>query len=243
VTGTSANRPDARRRRRARIAVGVVLALGAVAAASQGDISRIYLRDNFGVVDPDRVYRSAQPLEGFRRVIRERGVASVLNLRGGSFAEPWYADEVRIAREEGVDFYDFPMSATRRPSRRELLVLLDFFERCRYPLLIHCKSGSDRTGLASGLYRMAVRGVGPAEAIEALSLRYGHVGLLGTRHLHEPFDEYRAWLEDRRLSHSPERLREWVERGYRDGSPPTPFRPLQPGPRRELVEGRTPRPH
>ena len=66
-----------------------------------------------------------------------------------------------MARDQGLEFYDLPMSACRRPTRRELLVLLDLFEHCRYPLLIHCKSGSDRTGLASALYLMSRRGEPP----------------------------------------------------------------------------------
>ena len=55
-------------------------------------------------------------------------------------------------------YYDLPLSATRRPTRRELLQLIDLLETCSYPLLIHCKSGADRTGLASALYRLVRRG-------------------------------------------------------------------------------------
>src|SRR5262249_57216146 len=91
-------------------------------------------------------------------LIRGRRIASVLNLRGGSLADTFYQEEVRVTHALGVDFYDLPMSATRRPSRRELLLLLDLFGRCRYPLLIHCKEGSDRTGLACAPYLMASRG-------------------------------------------------------------------------------------
>jgi protein tyrosine phosphatase (PTP) superfamily phosphohydrolase (DUF442 family) len=187
--------------------------------------------NNFGVVAPGRVYRSAQPGPELRRVARDHKLASILNLRGGSFDQPWYADEVRTAREEGVDYYDFHMDANRRPTRRELLVLLDLFGHCRYPLLIHCKSGSDRTAMAAALYRMAVEGVGPAEACGAFTIRYGHVPLFGTQRLHEPFDEYRAWLDARRFAHTPERFKEWVARDYRSSDKETVIRPLRPGPR------------
>lgn len=208
-----------------------------VALAAVGFRRPLFL-GNFGVVARDRVYRAAQPEGGtLGRLIRERNLASVLNLRAGSPADPFYAEEVRVTRAHGVDFYDFPMSATRRPTRRELLVLLDLFGRCRYPLLIHCKSGSDRTGLASALYRMSGEGVRPGEAQRELTLAHGHVPIGGTARLHEPLIEYQGWLEARRLSHTPERLRRWVETDYHDPDPATAFRPLRPGPRDVLARG------
>ena len=193
---------------------------------------------NFGVVDPEKVFRSKQPTGWLEGLIRTHKLASILNLRGGSPADPFYADELRLTQNYGVDFYDFLISPTRRPTRRELLVLIDLFGRCRYPLLIHCKSGSDRTGLATGLYQMVVKGSGPAEAINALTIHYGHVGLGGTQCLQEPFEEYGAWLEAHRLAHTPERFRLWVERDYASPDPSTAFRPLLPGPR-EAVAGKT----
>ena len=60
------------------------------------------------------------------------------------------------------------MKATTRPTRSELLTLIDFFDHCQYPLLIHCKAGADRTGLASALYLMMQKDVPPQEAIRSL---------------------------------------------------------------------------
>src|SRR4051794_5957964 len=138
--------------------------------------------------------------------IEQNHLASILNLRGGSSQDHWYAAEVRATGERGIDFYDLPMSATRRPRRRELLILLDLFERCRYPLLIHCKSGSDRTGLATALYLMTRKNEPPDQALRAFALDYGHVPLFGPKHLHEPLQEYSAWLESHDLAHTPERF-------------------------------------
>lgn len=189
---------------------------------------------NFGVVEPGRVFRSAQPEAGFGRLVNERGLKSVLNLRGGSTADLWYDNEVRTTETAGVDFYDFPMSATRRPHRRELLVLIDVFGRCRYPLLIHCKSGSDRTGLASALYRLAVIGEPPEKAERALSLDYWHFPIGGPARLHDPLVEYARWLVEQRLAHTPDRFRAWVLHDYRDDDLTTSFRPLRPGPREQV---------
>jgi protein tyrosine phosphatase (PTP) superfamily phosphohydrolase (DUF442 family) len=223
-----------RRIRRRLVWLSVLLCLSVVSVYT---FRRPLFSGNFGVVDPGRVYRSAQPDRGLAELLGSKQLGSVLNLRGGSHDDPWYSQEVRLTRQFGVDFYDFPMSATRRPSRAELLVLLDLFGRCRYPLLIHCKSGSDRTALASALYLMAVKGIGPDRAGAEFSLDYGHVPLAGTQRLHEPFDEYRRWLSDAGLAHSPERFRGWVEHEYRSDPPTNVLRPLQPGPRQRLAEG------
>jgi protein tyrosine phosphatase (PTP) superfamily phosphohydrolase (DUF442 family) len=217
-----------RRRRVLRVAAVTVLAAAVTLA---GTFRNSLFHGNFGVVDRGRVYRSAQPEDNLNRLVRERRIASILNLRGGSPDDSFYANEVAVAKSQGIDFYDFPMSATQRPSRRELLVLLDLFGRCRYPLLIHCKSGSDRTGLASALYLMDRAGVAPRDALGSFSLYYGHVPLLGTRRLHEPFDEYDAWLKARNLEHTPDRLRSWVERDYRSDDSAAGILPLPEGPR------------
>ena len=211
------------------------LLAGALAAAFAVGGWLVANRPNFGVVEPGRVYRSAQPTGNLGRLMDDYGLKSVLNLRGGSDTDPWYADEVRAMRERKVDFYDLPLSATRRPTRRELLVVLDLLDRCRYPLLIHCKSGSDRTGLVSALYRLAILGEGPDRALEAFSVRYGHVGALGTERLHEPFEEYASWLKGRNLAHSPATFRRWVESDYRADDARIAYPPLAPGPRTRLA--------
>ena len=223
-----------RRRRRILTVLAILAAMAAVV------FRKPWFEGNFGVVAPGRVYRSAQPGEELAGRIHQHKIASILNLRGGSPADPFYADEVRVTKQLGVDFYDFPMLATRRPSRRELLVLLDLLGRCRYPLLIHCKSGSDRTALASALYLINEKPVGVDRALKEFSIGYGHVGLLGTEQLQRPFVEYGRWLASQHLGHTPERFRRWVERDYENDPflPATrPFLPLEPGPRPILAGG------
>jgi hypothetical protein len=192
---------------------------------------RPWFRGNLGVVDAGRVIRSAQPTSQLPAWIRKYGLRSIFNLRGGGSADWWYDAEVKAARDGGVCFYDWPLSATRRPSRRELLVLIDTLRACPYPLLIHCKSGADRTGLASALYLMMQRGVPPEQAEGAFTLEYGHVPLCGPEHLHEPLREYAAWLAARGLSHSPDRFRGWVKTEYRSPDRSDDPPPLAAGPR------------
>jgi protein tyrosine phosphatase (PTP) superfamily phosphohydrolase (DUF442 family) len=192
---------------------------------------RPWFQGNLGVVDAGRVFRSAQPTTQLTAWIRDYHLRSILNLRGGSFADWWYDAEVQVARDRGVSFYDLPLRATRRPTRRDLLTLIDTLKSCPYPLLIHCKSGADRTGLASAIYRMIHLGESPQQAELAFSLEFGHIPLGGTEHLHEPLKEYAAWLAARGLPHTPERFRDWVKNDYESVDDPAEPPPLQPGPR------------
>ncbi len=204
-------RPPVRRTVFIRRAIAAVAAIAALISFWQ------FLFDgNFGVVDPGLVYRSAQPRKNFDALIRDHQLKSVLNLRGGTEADSWYLDEIRTSRARNVAFYDLPLSAVRRPKRSQLLTLIEVLDRCEYPLLIHCKWGSDRTGLASGVYLMLKRGKPPTEAARMFSVTHGHLPFLGPESLHAPFDEYAAWLEAHHENHSPEQFRDWVAQIYQD---------------------------
>src|SRR5262249_5791622 len=68
---------------------------------------------NLGVVDPDKVIRSAQPTSVLKDWAHKYRLKSVLNLRGGGPSDPWYPQEIADARQCGVAYYDLPLNATR----------------------------------------------------------------------------------------------------------------------------------
>ncbi len=218
-------RPPRRLRRWAWFATAAVaLFLGALAV-------RPYVTLNFGVIAPGRAYRSSTPGGWTAGVIADYKLGSILNLRGGEASQSWYVREVQGARESGVDFYDLPLSGVRRPTRRELLLLIDVLAAARPPVLIHCRAGADRTGLATVVYNLTILGLPPEEAMAGFTILHGHFPILGTQRLHEPIDEYAAWLKSENLPHAPERFRRWVLRDYRADDPSVDPRPLAAGPR------------
>ncbi len=178
------------------------------------------LGGNVRVVDPGRVYRSSQLTgngyeavsarlagHGLEAVLREDHIATVLNLRGGSDRDLRYHDEVAICRLTGADHLDVPFSARHLPSPQTLEALLYAFDHARYPILIHCQAGSDRTGLASTLYVHLYQHV-PLDQAEAsqLTWRFGHIRVGPTRVMDVFFDLYREtahgmpmrqWIHDR----------------------------------------------
>jgi protein tyrosine/serine phosphatase len=77
----------------------------------------------------------------------------------------------------GLFYYSVPMSSGAPPSRATLEKLVDLYESIDEPLLIHCKTGADRTGLAAGIYHLAVLGSVTSIAKKQLDIRFLHLGL------------------------------------------------------------------
>jgi len=108
------------------------------------------------------LYRSGQPNEdGFRHLAR-LGVKTVLDLRGpGERA----ARERALVESLGMRYVNIPLSGWRRPRdadvRRILMLLADPDAR---PVLVHCRRGSERTGVVIALYRILYEGWDPERA-------------------------------------------------------------------------------
>lgn len=133
---------------------------------------------NFNTVVAGEVYRSAQlSPEQLERFTAENGIKSIINLRDDGPGSDWYADEVASAGRLHVSVFDFPMSAQAELTLAQSQALIDLMRDAPKPVLIHCKAGADRTGLAASLYLAAIKGVDPEIADDQLALRFGHVSL------------------------------------------------------------------
>ena len=158
--------------RRALLTIGVLLVACVLAAA--GTYLFIQWGGNFHTVEPQVVYRSAQLSgEDLHKVVATHGIKTVLSLRGQNKGEPWYDDEMRTVRADGIEHLDVSLSAYRDVSVEQMDEILKLIEQAPKPILIHCESGADRTGLVSALYRLS-RGQPLAQAEQELSPRYGH---------------------------------------------------------------------
>jgi uncharacterized protein (TIGR01244 family) len=156
----------------------------------------------------DRAWRAAQPLPYQLGRIKALGVRTVINLRGN--AEMPTARHERAACEKlGLAYVDFRLRSRDAPSKAELHGMRKIFETVEHPILLHCKSGADRAGLASVLYLHLVDHVPMAEAKRQLSLRYGHIRHADTGVLDVFIEQY--------LEHTatePIDFFTWVDRHY-----------------------------
>lgn len=171
---------------------------GAALLALVGHLAWIHSTGNFAVVVAGEAYRSAQVTpESIARYHRDFGIASILNLRGAHPGEDWYDAEVQASRGLDIVHADFAMSASRALSLPEAAELVALMERLPKPLLIHCRHGSDRTGLAAALYLARIAGADERTAEGALSIRYGHVAvpfLSAAWPMDQSFEALEPWL-------------------------------------------------
>lgn len=155
-------------------------------------------------------WRAAQPLPHQVRKLADRGVRTIINLRGANQSST-YAYEARACRDAGIALVDFPIRSRAAPTREEVLKARDLFASAEYPILMHCKSGADRVGLMSTLYLHTRQGVPIAEARRQLALRYGHIRQADTGILDHFFDAYVAYAE---TTDTPLSFYAWVETVY-----------------------------
>jgi protein tyrosine phosphatase (PTP) superfamily phosphohydrolase (DUF442 family) len=174
--------------------------------------------DNLHSVIPQQVYRSAQlDAPTLERVVSRYGIRSVLNLRGHCPGEAWYQAESNVLRRREVAQYDVALSSSMVPGVSEMRNLVGVLETAERPLLIHCRRGSDRTGLVCAMGLLLQEGTPPRQALGQLSWRYGHVPFGSTGRLRWVLDWYQEWLAETRQEHTPARFRDWATRVYRPG--------------------------
>lgn len=152
-----------------------------------------------------KMWRSAQPGPSAIQRLSERGIKTILNLRGERNCGS-YILEKRACLKYGVALVDMPVNSRTAPDAARVLRLNDIFKTMTYPALLHCKSGADRAGLVATLYLLLQEGRSLTEARRQLSLRYGHVKQARTGVIDYFFDEY-----ERQHAATGRSLLEWVQ--------------------------------
>jgi protein tyrosine phosphatase (PTP) superfamily phosphohydrolase (DUF442 family) len=176
---------------------------------------RVTLGPNFHTVLDGRLYRAAQPsAANLEQYVHRYGIRTVINLRGPNSGEEWFDEEEETARRLGVHLVSLNMSATDKPQEVEVRKLIDTFDQCDEPILVHCNGGSDRSGFAAACFLLMKTSAAPEEARAQLSLRYGHFSWGPAACQGQVLDQYQQWLASQNLPHSPNRFRRWAREVY-----------------------------
>ena len=152
----------------------------------------------------DELVRANQPWPFQVKAWRERGIRTIVTLRLG-------VDSHHILEQEACDRYGvklvyFIVWSREAPSREQVLGAKALFESLDYPAMMHCKSGADRVGLMSVLYKHFRQRLPVSEAMRQLDLKFGHVraGLTGV--LDYCFEKYVREVEPLGIS-----FEDWVK--------------------------------
>ncbi len=147
---------------------------------------------NFRPITDGEAYRSAQmDRDELEYYINNYHLRSILNLRGKNPDMDWYIEEVKVSSEHGIMHYDMALSASRGLTSKEVQGLKEIFNSAPRPILIHCKSGADRSGLVSAMWKVIVDKRPKAEAKKQLSILFGHIPIGSTSAMDQFFERWR----------------------------------------------------
>ena len=136
-------------------------------------LAKLFFADNFHEVVPGEFYRAGEMSTAkLRETIDRYGLQTVVDLRLNESRR-----EKRIVSKVGAAYYHVPMAAGSIPSYERLERLFRVLDRAKRPILVHCSSGTHRSGLASMIWLLEKQNTEPELAARQLSLKYGYFRL------------------------------------------------------------------
>ena len=131
------------------------------------------LYHNFHKIDDD-MYRSNMPTP--QRIYKYKllGIKTIINLRGGKKDGGWKLEK-EACKKNGIDLISLVARSRSAPDKDMIFKADALFKIIKYPALIHCKSGADRAGIVSYLYKILKCKADPFEAKKQLSFKYLHI--------------------------------------------------------------------
>lgn len=156
----------------------------------------------------DGVFRSNHPDRRRIRLYRDRGIVAILSLRGAGKGASWLFEK-EACEEFGLELHVARIYARKAAKRHEIVHLIDTMRAMPKPFVMHCKSGADRAGFASVLYRAIIEGAPLAEARKQLGVRYIHFDWTATGIVDHILDLYEA-----RNTESPIDMETWFRTEY-----------------------------
>ena len=143
-------------RRLYRMVPAVVLALTVLSITASAQDTTAYAELPRLQQVNERLYRSAQPRDGAMKRLHELGFNTIINLRGAS--ERTRAQEAE-ARALGLNYYNIALPNWGRPKDTRVARILEIINAPESgKVLIHCRSGVDRTGMIVAIHRMKDEG-------------------------------------------------------------------------------------
>jgi protein tyrosine/serine phosphatase len=139
--------------------------------------SIVRISQNFEEVDPGKFYRSAQltPQE-LEEKIKLYKIKTVISLRGAPEKSYWVDAQRKVLKNLNVQFVPISWTTDYFPESAQLKNYLQTLKTAAYPILVHCRTGADRTGEATALYAIDFMKLPKEEAISKyLSFKYWHV--------------------------------------------------------------------
>ena len=154
----------------------VVYQMESDSTAVTSSLANLVFRNNLHEVVPGKFFRSAQMARSeLAAVIEKHGIKSVIDLRLDEDApDKTGATEAQTAASHGAEYRHIGFSSSKAAQRPSILALLKAYDEMPLPILVHCSSGTHRSGVASALWLLDKEMSTPEIALEQLSFRFGY---------------------------------------------------------------------
>lgn len=165
------------------------------------------LRLNFHRISDD-AYRSSQPtMAQMRRIVKQYGIKTILNLKGSNKNSAYWAFEIEQCEKLGIKLVNIDIASRSIPTLERIRRAKQVFDEIEYPMWMHCKAGADRTGIYATLYQHFHLGLPLEQTDQLKAWPYGHI-----RHSKAgKFDHYIELYMEYRRDHPEVGLLEWAE--------------------------------
>jgi len=125
---------------------------------------------NFHVVHP-YLYRGGEPTAAGLKLLGQKGVKTVIDLRAASFRTKAEAEQ---AQALGMKHINLPMSAKAPTASQQatFIAAVEEGQKSNEPVFVHCAHGSDRAGCMVGIWRVTHDGYTYADAYKEMRKYY-----------------------------------------------------------------------
>lgn len=138
-------------------------------------IAYLTAANNFHTVKENKLYRSAELSETeLRRIISDYGIKNVIDLRlGGENIKKKKYSESAVVKEMNANYFWVPLAGKHTRQKVGIKRYIELIKDIEGPVLIHCESGTHRSGVASAIWLMTKENEAPELASKQLSNEYG----------------------------------------------------------------------
>lgn len=182
-------------------------------------LANMAFENNLHEVAPRKFYRSSEmTVRKIENLVAKKQLRSVIDVRMDPHNLPVsYMGEETALSQIGVSYHHLPLKGSQEMTQEQLLELMKLIDEIEEPALVHCSSGTHRSGVVAAIYLMEKLGVPYEEAALQLSSRYGFISSerkLKSYFSGKPTIDNVIWRYGNAYKQDPNlTFRAWVERG------------------------------